>query len=81
MDLDGLLTASPDTFRAAKGGAECPQIAKSVRTGWPRYLLFLEGRWRWRPTKTMRAHGFGIITFGKALTDEAIAHADHARRC
>jgi hypothetical protein len=33
-----------------------------------RYLVFVCGRWRWRPTKTMRAHGFKLVTFGKELT-------------
>jgi hypothetical protein len=33
-----------------------------------RYLLPVSGRWRWRPTKTMRAHGFKLINFGKELT-------------
>jgi len=30
-----------------------------------RYFLFINGRWRWRPTKTMRALGFGLITMGR----------------
>lgn len=29
-----------------------------------RYFLFLNGRWRWRPTKAMRARGFRLKTFG-----------------
>ncbi|MBR1198852.1 hypothetical protein JQ574_22910 [Bradyrhizobium sp. AUGA SZCCT0158] len=29
-----------------------------------RYFLYLNGRWRWRPTKAMKAHGFGLTTFG-----------------
>jgi hypothetical protein len=33
-----------------------------------RYLIRIWGRWRWRPTKTMRAHGFKLITFGRELT-------------
>jgi hypothetical protein len=33
-----------------------------------RYLLPVSGRWRWRPTKTMRAHGFKLVNFGKELT-------------
>ena len=33
-----------------------------------RYLLFLNGRWRWRPTATMRAKGFKLTTFGRELT-------------
>lgn len=30
-----------------------------------RYFLYLYGRWRWRPTKAMRAQGFGLVTMGK----------------
>ena len=33
-----------------------------------RYLLWVCGRWRWRPTKAMRARGFKLVTFGKELT-------------
>ena len=29
-----------------------------------RYLVFINGRWRWRPTKTMRAVGFRLINLG-----------------
>jgi hypothetical protein len=29
-----------------------------------RYFLFVNGRWRWRPTKTMRAAGFRLINMG-----------------
>jgi hypothetical protein len=39
-----------------------------------RYLLFVCGRWRWRPTKAMRALGFKLVTFGRELTP-----ADKAR--
>jgi hypothetical protein len=39
-----------------------------------RYLVKIWGRWRWRPTKTMRAHGFRLINFGPELTT-----ADRAR--
>jgi hypothetical protein len=39
-----------------------------------RYVLFVCGRWRWRPTKTMRAHGFKLVSFGRDLTP-----ADKAR--
>ena len=34
-----------------------------------RYFLFLEGRWRWRPTKTMRAAGFSIVPMGRGGPD------------
>lgn len=30
-----------------------------------RYFLYLNGRWRWRPTKAMRSHGFGLVTMGR----------------
>lgn len=30
-----------------------------------RYFLFINGRWRWRPTKTMRDLGFGLVTMGR----------------
>ena len=30
-----------------------------------RYFLFLEGRWRWRPTKKMRAAGFQMVPMGR----------------
>lgn len=30
-----------------------------------RYFLYLYGRWRWRPTKAMRAQGFGLVTMGR----------------
>jgi hypothetical protein len=33
-----------------------------------RYLVFVSGRWRWRPTATMRSHGLRLVTFGKELT-------------
>ena len=29
-----------------------------------RYFLYLEGRWRWRPTKVMREAGFSIVRMG-----------------
>jgi len=34
-----------------------------------RYFLFLEGRWRWRPTKTMRAAGFSMVPMGRGGPD------------
>jgi hypothetical protein len=30
-----------------------------------RYFIFINGRWRWRPTKTMRAFGFGLVTMSR----------------
>src|SRR6185312_15879502 len=30
-----------------------------------RYFLYLEGRWRWRPTKAMKAVGFMMVPMGK----------------
>src|SRR5262245_59641236 len=40
-----------------------------------RYLLFLNGRWRWRPTAAMRRKGFKLTTFGRELTAADKAHA------
>lgn len=40
-----------------------------------RYLVFVSGRWRWRPTATMRAHGFRLVTFGRTLDAEDKAKA------
>lgn len=34
-----------------------------------RYFLYLNGRWRWRPTAAMRAHGFGLVTLGAGGPD------------
>lgn len=42
-----------------------------------RYLVFVNGRWRWRPTRTMRAHGFRLISFGPELTSADRAKAIH----
>jgi hypothetical protein len=33
-----------------------------------RYFLFVNGRWRWRPTRAMRAKGFRLVTFGREAT-------------
>lgn len=40
-----------------------------------RYFLFLKRRWRWRPTKAMRAKGFRLITFGAEATPQDRARA------
>ncbi|WP_371346527.1 hypothetical protein [Ancylobacter sp. IITR112] len=34
-----------------------------------RYLVFVQGKWRWRPTRAMKIHGFRLVTFGRVLTD------------
>lgn|GEM_PF-529362 len=34
-----------------------------------RYFLYLNGRWRWRPTKAMRGQGFGLVTMGRGGPD------------
>ncbi|MDF2621807.1 MAG: hypothetical protein K0S00_4466 [Xanthobacteraceae bacterium] len=34
-----------------------------------RYLVFVQGKWRWRPTAAMKRHGFHLVTFGRTLTD------------
>jgi len=33
-----------------------------------RYLVKMRGRWRYRPSDDMRAHGFQFITFGAELS-------------
>ncbi|GAB4072683.1 hypothetical protein KHC28_00750 [Ancylobacter sonchi] len=33
-----------------------------------RYLVFVCGKWRWRPTAAMRAKGFALRSFGATLT-------------
>lgn len=40
-----------------------------------RYLVFVSGRWRWRPTAAMRRHGFRLTTFGRELTPADVARA------
>lgn len=52
-----------------------------------RYLIFLNGKWRWRPTRAMREMGFALRSFGRELTAEDRAEAlrlneewDRARR-
>lgn len=40
-----------------------------------RYFLFLNGRWRWRPTKAMRAKGFRLVTFGRDASAADMARA------
>jgi hypothetical protein len=40
-----------------------------------RYLRFLNGQWRWRPEKYMRAYGFKLTTLGPELTAAVIARA------
>ena len=36
-----------------------------------RYLLFVSGRWRWRPTKAMRRHGFKMVNLSQATVATA----------
>src|SRR5688572_6497834 len=31
----------------------------------PRYLVFINGRWRWHPSKKMRAAGFHLVNLSK----------------
>jgi hypothetical protein len=39
----------------------------SMRTDKIRYLVFLKGRWRWSPTKSMRNAGFRLINLSPGL--------------
>ena len=40
-----------------------------------RYLLYVSGKWRWRPTKVCGLGGFRLVTFGRELTVQAKARA------
>src|SRR5437899_12352681 len=40
-----------------------------------RYPVFTYGRWRWCPTKKMRAKGFHLVNLGPALTADDKARA------
>jgi hypothetical protein len=44
-----------------------------------RYLLFLSGRWRWRPTKAMRKRGFQLVTFEREPGDSETAAGPKAK--
>jgi hypothetical protein len=44
---------------------ECAPEAVSVGKDRIRYFLYLEGRWRWRPTRRMREAGFSIVAMGR----------------
>jgi hypothetical protein len=40
-----------------------------------RYVLYVSGKWRWRPTKACGLRTFGLVTFGRELTVQAKARA------
>src|SRR5262249_43494936 len=40
-----------------------------------RYLLYVSGKWRWRPTKVCGSGGFRLGTFDRELTVQAKAWA------
>ena len=40
-----------------------------------RYLLYVSGKWRWRPTKVCGLGGFRLVTFDRELTVQAKAWA------
>src|SRR5215467_5014248 len=42
--------------------------ASSMGTDRIRYFLFINGRWRWRPTKAMRKAGFRLVNLGTGST-------------
>jgi hypothetical protein len=54
------LVKSSSTADASKTGLGICGLGKDQI----RYFLYLNGRWRWRPTKAMKAHGFGLGTMG-----------------
>ena len=47
-----------------------------------RYLIFLQGRWRWRPTATMRNAGFRLTTLspGTLVNGRRVPSADDVAR-
>ena len=47
-----------------------------------RYLIFLQGRWRWRPTATMRKAGFRLTTLspGTLVNGRRVPSADDVAR-
>jgi hypothetical protein len=40
-------------------------MAEGMGSDQIRYFLYINGRWRWRPTKTMRDLGFRLVTMGR----------------
>jgi hypothetical protein len=42
-----------------------PDCGDSMGRDRIRYFLYLNGRWRWRPTAAMKLHGFGLVTMGR----------------
>jgi hypothetical protein len=40
-------------------------MAEGMGSDQIRYMLFINGRWRWRPTKAMRDLGFRLVTMGR----------------
>jgi hypothetical protein len=43
----------------------CSASSEAMGSDQIRYLLYLNGRWRWRPTATMRSHGFKLMSMGR----------------
>jgi hypothetical protein len=42
-----------------------PDCGDSMGRDRIRYFLYLNGRWRWRPSAAMKLHGFGLVTMGR----------------
>jgi hypothetical protein len=45
------------------------KIVEGMGSDQIRYFLFINGRWRWRPTKAMRDLGFRLVTLGRGGLD------------
>ena len=66
-----------DTSSPPRPVADVAKTAKSVTSKrWPRYLLYINGRWRWRPTRQMRASGFALTSFEPEISDATILRAE-----
>jgi hypothetical protein len=63
----GKSSVSADARLSPAARKACIAPAESVALGKDRirYFLYLYGRWRWRPTKTMREHGFNLVTMSR----------------
>lgn len=70
-------TGWPRLRRSETLGRNCWLAGSGVGRDKIRYFLYLNGRWRWRPTKAMREAGFGLVTMsaGPEPTEQDIQRA------
>ena len=57
-------------------------VASSMGNDKMRYLVFINGRWRWRPTKAMRNGGFRLINLspGTLVSGKPVPSPDDKMR-